>query len=154
MMRPPTATEVLLSDDGDRILEGSITNFFVVRRKDECSYEVQTAPVSDGVLPGVIRQLVIKACNSLGIPFREVAPSWADRDLWKEAFITSSLRLVQHVESIQVPTSCEKLHLKTWKDVSWLEKKFEGVGFITTQIQEEVVSRARAEGCPISSIIR
>lgn len=40
-------------------------------------------------------------------------------------FLVGSLRLVQHVESIQVPTSCEKLHLKTWKDVSWLVKKFE-----------------------------
>ncbi|RZS19023.1 hypothetical protein BHM03_00051371 [Ensete ventricosum] len=32
-MRPPSATEPLLTNDGDRILEGSVTNFFVVRRK-------------------------------------------------------------------------------------------------------------------------
>lgn len=32
-MRPPGVTELLLSDDGDRILEGSVTNFFVVCRK-------------------------------------------------------------------------------------------------------------------------
>ncbi|KAM0892709.1 hypothetical protein ACQ4PT_025580 [Festuca glaucescens] len=29
-MRPPGATELLLTNDGDHILEGSITNFFVV----------------------------------------------------------------------------------------------------------------------------
>lgn len=33
MLRPPFATELLLSDNGDRILEGTITNFFVVRFK-------------------------------------------------------------------------------------------------------------------------
>lgn len=32
-MRPPMATELLLSDDGDRLLEGSVTNFFVVCQK-------------------------------------------------------------------------------------------------------------------------
>lgn len=32
-LRPPFATELLLSNDGDRILEGCLTNFFVVCRK-------------------------------------------------------------------------------------------------------------------------
>lgn len=32
-VRPPSATELLLTNDGDRILEGSVTNFFVVCRK-------------------------------------------------------------------------------------------------------------------------
>lgn len=31
--RPPLATELLLSNDGDQILEGSVSNFFVVCRK-------------------------------------------------------------------------------------------------------------------------
>ncbi|TYH76623.1 hypothetical protein ES332_D04G097800v1 [Gossypium tomentosum] len=69
--RPPSVTELLLSNDGDRILEGCITNFFVICQRDKSeaegkylddynnvnSVEVQTAPISDGVLPGVIRQL-------------------------------------------------------------------------------------------------
>ncbi|KAJ6717746.1 D-AMINOACID AMINOTRANSFERASE-LIKE PLP-DEPENDENT ENZYMES SUPERFAMILY PROTEIN [Salix purpurea] len=71
-LRPPLVTELLLSNDGDRILEGCVTNFFVVCRKDNRNekylggnentlpYEVQTAPIGDGVLPGVIRQLVIE----------------------------------------------------------------------------------------------
>lgn len=33
MLRPPSVTELLMSDNGDRILEGTITNFFVVRFK-------------------------------------------------------------------------------------------------------------------------
>lgn len=32
-LRPPLVTELLLSNDGDQILEGSVTNFFVVCRK-------------------------------------------------------------------------------------------------------------------------
>ncbi|KAB2084863.1 hypothetical protein ES319_A05G362400v1 [Gossypium barbadense] len=73
-LRPPSVTELLLSNDGDRILEGCITNFFVICQRDMSeaegkyldgynnvySVEVQTAPVSDGVLPGVIRELVIE----------------------------------------------------------------------------------------------
>ncbi|KAM0836452.1 hypothetical protein ACQ4PT_062321 [Festuca glaucescens] len=59
--RPPGATELLLTNDGDHILEGSITNFFVVCLKEEHQsnepfsvqtvtnrFEVQTAPLSDG----------------------------------------------------------------------------------------------------------
>ncbi|KAK8486547.1 hypothetical protein V6N12_003686 [Hibiscus sabdariffa] len=72
-LRPHSVTELLLSNDGDRILEGCITNFFLIPEdKNEAegkylndngnAYSVaeQTAPISDGVLPGVIRQLVIE----------------------------------------------------------------------------------------------
>ena len=31
--RPPSTTELLLSNDGDRLLEGCVTNFFVVCRR-------------------------------------------------------------------------------------------------------------------------
>lgn len=110
------------------------------------SFEVQTAPINDGVLPGVMRQLVIEICSSKGILLQEVAPSWSDRELWKEAFVTSSLRLMQHVETIQAPVSCKELHLKTWKEVSWEVKRFEGVGLITTEIQREMTNRARLAG--------
>nr|DAD26060.1 TPA_asm: hypothetical protein HUJ06_027528 [Nelumbo nucifera] len=149
-LRSPWATEVLLSNDGDRILEGCVTNFFVVCRSESkdgtrkdlldhksfCSFEVQTAPVNDGLLPGIIRQLVLEICSSKGIPFREVAPSWSERELWEEAFVTNSLRLVQHVEAIRVPSSWELLESKTWEELSWEEKRFkEGPGIITAEIQ-------------------
>lgn len=171
-LRPPLATELLLSNDGDRILEGSVTNFFVVCRMDSnvhsneaketylldyrstCRYEVQTAPVKDGVLPGIIRQLVTEVCSSKGIPLREVAPSWSKRDFWEEAFLTNSLRVVQHVETIRVPTSWESLESKTWKDVTWDEKQFEeGPGMITAIIQKEIMSKAGLEGFPVSDLV-
>ncbi|XP_021744361.1 uncharacterized protein LOC110710378 [Chenopodium quinoa] len=161
MLRPPSATELLLSDNGDRILEGSITNFFVVRFKGNNevtekrsinrgtlqSYELQTAPVKDGVLPGVIRQLVIEICLSKGIAIREESPSWSEHDSWEEAFVTNSLRLLQHVETIQAPRSWTSLGSKSWKEVSWMEKHFkESPGMITALIQNEIMKRTGLEG--------
>uniref|UniRef100_A0A803MEL6 Uncharacterized protein n=1 Tax=Chenopodium quinoa TaxID=63459 RepID=A0A803MEL6_CHEQI len=164
MLRPPSATELLLSDNGDQILEGSITNFFVVRFKGDNevtekrsinrgtlqSYELQTAPVKDGVLPGVIRQLVIEICLSKGIAIREESPSWSERDSWEEAFVTNSLRLLQHVETIQAPRSWTSLGSKSWKEVSWMEKNFkESPGMITALIQNEIMKRTGLEGYPL-----
>ncbi|KAF3329927.1 Amino-transferase class IV [Carex littledalei] len=152
-MRPPNTTELLLTNNGDEFLEGSITNFFVVCKvadkssaPNTSSYgiEVQTAPVKQGVLPGIVRQLVIEICSDKGIPLREIAPSWSERNFWEEAFITSSLRIVQHVDSIQAPASYEDLQMTTW--VSWISKNFEGPGRITTMIQKEIMARAGGEG--------
>ncbi|CAH1446515.1 unnamed protein product [Lactuca virosa] len=172
-LRPPSATELLLSNDGDHILEGCLTNFFVICRKDNVkddsrnteeeglkskygfSVELQTAPKSDGVLPGVVREVIIKVCLGIGIPIREVAPSWSKRHLWEEAFITNSLRVLQHVETIRVPSSWNSLSSKTWKDVMWEEKLFQGCpGSITAVIQEEVMKRAKVEGHPVASFIK
>ncbi|KAM7499196.1 hypothetical protein LguiA_023610 [Lonicera macranthoides] len=160
-LRPPLATELLLSSDGDRVLEGCLTNFFVVCRKDRdlnrrrstYSVEVQTASISDGVLPGVLRQVIIEICSRNGIPFREVAPSWSERELWEEAFITNSLRILQHVETIRVPTSWESVESKTWKELTWEDKRFEdGPGRITALIQEEILEKAGLEGYPVTSL--
>ncbi|KAJ8766076.1 hypothetical protein K2173_020592 [Erythroxylum novogranatense] len=156
--RPPSVTELLLSNDGDRLLEGTVTNLFVVSRKDnngdkysDCSksvspFEVLTAPVSDGVLPGIMRQLVIEVCLNNGIPFQEVAPSWSKRELWQEAFVTSSLRLVQPVEKIQVPSRWESLVLKSSDEILWEEKQFqEEPGMITSIIQKGILEKANKE---------
>ncbi|KAL4557315.1 hypothetical protein LXL04_035489 [Taraxacum kok-saghyz] len=173
-LRPPNATELLLSNDGDHILEGCLTNFFVICRQDNSkeesqntdeglkskygqthSLELQTAPISDGVLPGVVREVIIEVCLGIGIPIREVAPSWSKRHLWEEAFITNSLRVLQHVETIRVPSLWNSLSSKTWKEVTWEEKLFqECPGSITTVIQEEVMKRAKLEGHPVTSFIK
>ncbi|KFK34744.1 hypothetical protein AALP_AA5G187600 [Arabis alpina] len=154
--RPLSTTELLLSNDGDHLLEGCITNFFVVCRKSSdnlyggslSEFEVQTAPITDGVLPGVIRNVVIDVCLSKGIPYRERAPSWSERELWEEAFITSSLRIVQHVGTIKVPVdSLEALACTKPEEIQWKEKKFEeGPGMITELIQRGIMERGIEEG--------
>ncbi|KAI7725110.1 hypothetical protein M8C21_026481 [Ambrosia artemisiifolia] len=172
-LRPPSATELLLSNDGDQILEGCLTNFFVLSRKENIeedgeraeeklpkhkygySLELQTAPISDGVLPGVVREVVIEVCLKIGIPVREVAPSWSKRHLWEEAFITNSLRLLQHVETIRVPNSWNSLSSKTWKEITWEEKQFEEApGSITAIIQKEVLKMAKLEGHSVYSFLK
>ncbi|KAM3342989.1 hypothetical protein P3S68_027955 [Capsicum galapagoense] len=150
-LRPPSVNELLLSNNGDQILEGCLTNLFVVFRKDvnsdydkasqrynesTVSIELQTAPVRDGVLPGVLRQVILEE----KIPVREIAPSWSEREMWLEAFITNSLRLIQHVEVIQAPSSWDSLEAKTWRDVKWEEKLFEHApGRITMLIEKEIM---------------
>ncbi|RLM84852.1 uncharacterized protein C2845_PM04G04590 [Panicum miliaceum] len=116
-------------------------------------FEVQTAPISDGILPGIIRQIVIEVCHDIGIPVREISPSWSKHELWQEAFVTSSLRLIQHVESVQVPLLWEDVQSKTWSDVSWAVKQFQGPGCITTQIQTEILKRARSEEYDINNLL-
>ncbi|KAF5453473.1 hypothetical protein F2P56_028374 [Juglans regia] len=172
-LRPPSVTELLLSNDGDQILEGCVTNFFVVCRKDNdeakgtClhdqnntrAFEVQTAPIQDGVLPGIIRQIVMEVCLSKGISFREVTPSWSKHEIWEEAFVTNSciagsLRLLEHVETIQVPSSWKSLNSKTWEEISWEQKQFEeGPGMITRVIQKGIMEKANLEGFPIGDAV-
>ncbi|KAL0756096.1 hypothetical protein Bca101_093764 [Brassica carinata] len=159
--RPSSTTELLLSNDGDRLLEGCVTNFFVKSSSGSLygeslgEYEVQTAPVTDGVLPGVIREIVIEVCISKGIPYRERAPSWSERELWEEAFITSSLRILQHVGTIKVPVgSLEALACTKPEEIEWKEKRFEeGPGMITELIQKAIMERGIEEGFPLEGLV-
>ncbi|KAG4907117.1 hypothetical protein JHK86_055601 [Glycine max] len=78
-LRAPSVRELLLSNDGDHILEGCVANFFVICCKErnsndekalcdygkKYSFQVQTAPISDGVLPRTIRQLVLDDLSDL-----------------------------------------------------------------------------------------
>lgn len=165
-LRSPSVSELLLSSDGDHILEGCVTNLFVVCCKDgredfietkpknlasKSSVEIQTAPLSDGVLPGVIRQVIIDVCAKTGIPLREVSPSWSQRDIWEEAFITNGLRLLQHVQTIVAPSSWKSLESKSWRDVTWEEKEFkENPGMITSIIKKELMEQAALEAHPVA----
>ncbi|KAK4721638.1 hypothetical protein R3W88_011871 [Solanum pinnatisectum] len=118
--------ELLLSNNGDQILEGCLTNLLLFFQLNS-----QTVPIRDGVLPGVVRQVFPDICSRNKIPVREIAPSWSEREMWSEAFITSSLRLLQHVEVIQAPSSWESLDTQTWTD-------------------KEVMEMASMEGYPVS----
>ncbi|GAQ78468.1 hypothetical protein KFL_000130510 [Klebsormidium nitens] len=169
--KPPDVGEVLLSNDGEALLEGLLTNFFVVRRrtgganrassktdaetvlldaetspleqhmlsgdtprrdtegakkaddaketegagpvesgKDGEGYAkknrwnglvVQTAALEEGVLPGVIRRAVLSLCEAWGVEISLEAPRLSDRSTWLEAFVTSSVRIVQPVVSVR-----------------------------------------------------
>lgn len=175
-VRPADTSEIILSNDGDLLLEGTLTNFFVVARRKQTvlnksedsmsivrqdhsriawnDVEVLTAPLEDGVLPGVIRSLVISVCQESGIPLREVAPSWDLRHSWREAFVTSSIRILQPVVKIQMPT-VRTFELKPWnmKGNSWEHLKLAECGETTQKIHDLLIERAKLESISIRDIV-
>jgi branched-chain amino acid aminotransferase len=84
------ADEAIVCNDKGKICEGSVTNL-LLRIEDKWV----TPPISDGVLPGVIRALVIEYC---GVSVRSIDRSEILRV--QSAFLLSSLRIAQPVASI------------------------------------------------------
>ncbi|HXY70671.1 MAG TPA: aminotransferase class IV [Gemmatimonadales bacterium] len=79
------AHEGLFVRDG-AVLEGSLSNFFAV-----ADGEVRTAPLSNYILPGITRAVVLDLCRDHGIPCRETpvyATELPDAD---ELFLTSTV---------------------------------------------------------------
>ena len=95
--------DALLSTDCGRLVEGTITNLFVIVSTSESAtgtcYKLQTAPDSM-VLAGVARRKVIEACGTLGVPVDFTCPNPCERDTWCEAFLTNSIRRMQSLDGI------------------------------------------------------
>ena len=84
------ADEAILCNDKGKISEGAVTNL-LLRIGDKWV----TPPISDGVLPGVMRALVIEYC---GVSVRSV--DWSEILRIESAFLLSSLRIAQPVSAI------------------------------------------------------
>jgi branched-chain amino acid aminotransferase len=84
------ADEAIVCNDKGKICEGSVTNLLL--RIDD---KWVTPPISDGVLPGVMRALVIEY---LGVSVRSIDKSEIEQV--QSAFLLSSLRIAQPVISI------------------------------------------------------
>lgn len=82
--------EALVTSSGGKICEGSVTNVLLKIAGDWC-----TPPLSDGVLAGVMRALVIENCD---VMVRSIAVSEIG-DI-ESAFLLSSLRIAQPIASI------------------------------------------------------
>lgn len=106
--KPAGVAEVLLAaDGGNRILEGLVTNFFVVVHKKQkpdgaATPLVLTAP-TDECLPGLARAAVFAACAAEGLVVEERAPRASERETWREAFVTNTIRLVHPVWRVSWP---------------------------------------------------
>jgi branched-chain amino acid aminotransferase len=89
------AGEAILANTRDELCEATGSNVFVVHDGVLC-----TPPTSSGCLLGVTRALVIELCHELSIECREVAlPVGALRDA-REAFLTSTVREIQAITSV------------------------------------------------------
>ncbi len=88
------ADEALLVCDG-RVLEGAMSNFFAV-----VDGVLRTAPVADGVLPGIVRASVLDLAKQSGVKIEERAVLEDDLAHATECFCTNSLIGVQPVTKI------------------------------------------------------
>lgn len=81
------------------LAEGCTSNLFVVRHR-----RLFTPSVSDGILPGIVRSLVIRAASQLGITMHEGKIRLERLRKADEAFLTSSLRGVRPIAAFEGET--------------------------------------------------
>jgi len=95
LARESGADEALFANTRDLLCEGTWSNVFVYH---EGTY--LTPPLSSGCLPGVTRALVLDLCRDLGITVREVDFPMGRLAEIEGAFLTSSLREIQVISSL------------------------------------------------------
>jgi branched-subunit amino acid aminotransferase/4-amino-4-deoxychorismate lyase len=92
---PPGINEQVMEEEDGTVLEGFSSNFFVVRENGV----IETA-AGGAVLSGSIRRLALRIAAAQGVGVALRAPQWQERDQWKDAFITSTSRLILPVDEI------------------------------------------------------
>jgi branched-chain amino acid aminotransferase len=98
--------EALVTSSEGKVCEGSVCNILLKIAGSWC-----TPPLSDGVLPGVMRALVIENCNVI---VRSIAVS--EIESIESGFLLSSLRIAQPIASIdgrelsQSPEFMDEIH--------------------------------------------
>jgi branched-chain amino acid aminotransferase len=90
------AYEAVLVDEHDHLTEGSSSNLFLVLGDEVC-----TPPLDAGILEGVTRRVVMAAAQEAGIGVREVRLTTADLARAEEAFLTSTVREVVPITSVE-----------------------------------------------------
>jgi branched-chain amino acid aminotransferase len=89
------AQEALVVGKGGQILEGASSNIFIVR-----GAKLRTPQPQPGILVGITRATVLKAAADLGVEVEEGEILPQDLGSADEAFITSSIREVMPVVSV------------------------------------------------------
>ena len=89
------AHEGLFVRDGV-VQEGTLSNFFVV-----VGGEVRTAPLSNYILPGITRAVVLDLCREHNIPCRETPVFATELHQAEEAFLTSTVYDVAPIKSVE-----------------------------------------------------
>lgn len=89
------ADESIFANTRGELCEGTGSNIFVVQDR-----EILTPPLSAGPLAGIGRALVLRWCAAAGMSIREESMPLDILDRADELFLTSSLRDVQPVRSV------------------------------------------------------
>jgi branched-chain amino acid aminotransferase len=87
--------EALFGNGSGEVCEGAWSNVFL-----RAAGRWTTPPLSSGCLPGVTRKLVLELAAGMGLPIGEEAMPMAALDSAEAAFLTSSLREIQPVASL------------------------------------------------------
>ena len=90
------ADDALLLNEAERVAEVTSANVFWVRNE-----KVYTPSLDEGCLDGVTRRKVFAVCKKLRVPILEKKGSMRELQAADEIFISSSLKLVVGVRSIQ-----------------------------------------------------
>ena len=89
------ANDALLMNQRGAVACSSAANLFIVR-----GAELATPPLADGVLPGIMRNLLLEAAPQMGLAPREISLSLDEVRAADAAFLTNSVRLVDAVNRI------------------------------------------------------
>lgn len=113
------ADEGIFCTPGGNILEGSATNVFIVK-----DGELFTPPISEGVLPGITRNIVINLAEANGFKVHETPINMKELKICDEIFLTGSTseilpvrELVDFVEKDSAPGPVTKKVMQTYKDL-------------------------------------
>jgi branched-subunit amino acid aminotransferase/4-amino-4-deoxychorismate lyase len=93
--RARDADEALLVSCAGEVLEGSVSNVFVVARG-----AVATPPRASGILPGITRAFVLERCAALGIPALERVIGRDELFSADEVFLTNAVQEVVPLAAI------------------------------------------------------
>ena len=90
------ADEAILVNTSGNLTEGTVANLFLVNDQT-----VFTPPITDGVLPGILRQKVLGLCDTLKINCREETLCPEALQSADEAFLTNSLMGIMPLATIE-----------------------------------------------------
>jgi hypothetical protein len=96
----PTVSTTSTSIDSVELLEGLTSNIFVVYPG-----KILRTPPSTDVLGGYARQLILDCAVKCGYQVEIGSIPLMDSSLWKEVFLTSSIRLIVPVHKLLLPSS-------------------------------------------------
>jgi branched-chain amino acid aminotransferase len=89
--------DAVMLNTNDKVVCASSANIICLYGK-----RLVTPPVSDGVLPGTVRDLVLRDADSLGFEACEVSLTWDELLAADAVLLTNSVKLVRHVTSINL----------------------------------------------------
>jgi branched-chain amino acid aminotransferase len=101
------ADDVLWLNCQGHVCETSVANIFLINE-----HEIITPPISDGVLPGVTRRVILELCETLNIDVAQRSIELSECYRAQAAFVTNSLlpmQLVSQIDEYRLPQTVPKV---------------------------------------------